>query len=347
MAESLIRTPWCTSYFSRSPRRIAMVSSTFGSPTNTIWKRRSSAASFSMYLRYSFSVVAPIARSSPRASAGFSILEASIAPSAAPAPTSVCSSSMKRTICPCDCSISFSTALRRSSNSPRYFAPANIAPKSSDTTRLFLSCSGTSPETMRCVRPSTMAVLPTTGSPMSTGLFFVRRDSTWIMRRTSSSRQLRQVFGVALQRLILRFRILVGDLLIAAHCGQAAQKVVVRGARFRQDFLGRIALQLGHAEQHVLGGNVVVLEIGRLFEGVFQHLRSGIGKMRLRGAAARHFRQSLDLAHGLGLHRGHMKPHALQKRRNDSLTVFDERGQDVDRLQFRITVLAGEIIRPL
>src|ERR1039458_6105516 len=56
MAESLMRTPWCTSYFSFRPRRIAIVSSTFGSPTNTIWKRRSSAASFSMYLRYSLSV---------------------------------------------------------------------------------------------------------------------------------------------------------------------------------------------------------------------------------------------------------------------------------------------------
>jgi len=53
------------------------------------WKRRSSAGSFSMYFLYSLMVVAPIARNSPRASAGFSILEASMAPSAAPAPTSV------------------------------------------------------------------------------------------------------------------------------------------------------------------------------------------------------------------------------------------------------------------
>ena len=36
------------------------MSSTDGSPTYTCWKRRSSAASFSMYLRYSSSVVAPI-----------------------------------------------------------------------------------------------------------------------------------------------------------------------------------------------------------------------------------------------------------------------------------------------
>ena len=41
---------------------------------------------------------------------------------------------------------------------------------------------------MRCAMPSTMAVLPTPGSPMSTGLFLVRRESTCITRRISSSR---------------------------------------------------------------------------------------------------------------------------------------------------------------
>ena len=41
---------------------------------------------------------------------------------------------------------------------------------------------------MRRASPSTTAVLPTPGSPMSTGLFLVRRDSTWMVRRTSSSR---------------------------------------------------------------------------------------------------------------------------------------------------------------
>ena len=70
------------------------MSSTDGSPTNTGWNRRSSAASFSMYLRYSSSVVAPIRRSSPRASIGLIMLPASTAPSAPPAPTIVCSSSM-------------------------------------------------------------------------------------------------------------------------------------------------------------------------------------------------------------------------------------------------------------
>src|ERR1039457_5800669 len=183
-----MRTPWCTSYRSFSPRRIEMVSSTEGWSTRTGWKRRSRAASFSMYFRYSSSVVAPMQCNSPRASMGFSRLPASIEPSALPAPTTVCSSSMKRTISPADSCTSFSTALRRSSNSPRYLAPAIRAPMSSDTMRLFLSPSGTSPRMTRCASPSTIAVLPTPGSPISTGLFLVRRESTWITRRISSSR---------------------------------------------------------------------------------------------------------------------------------------------------------------
>src|SRR5947208_862734 len=95
-----------------------MVSGTVGSPTNTGWKRRSSAASFSTCLRYSSSVVAPMQCSSPRASAGLSMLPASIEPSALPAPTIVCSSSMNRMMLPCCLARSFSTALRRSSLLP-------------------------------------------------------------------------------------------------------------------------------------------------------------------------------------------------------------------------------------
>ena len=165
-----------------------MVDSTDGSPTITFWKRRSSAASFSTYLRYSSSVVAPTQCSSPRASAGFSMLPASIAPSALPAPTIVCSSSMKTMVRPSSAAMSLSTAFRRSSNSPRYLVPASSAAMSSESTRLFLSVSGTSPLTMRCARPSTIAVLPTPGSPISTGLFLVRRWRIWIVRRISSSR---------------------------------------------------------------------------------------------------------------------------------------------------------------
>ena len=119
---------------------------------------------------------------------GLSMLPASMAPSEAPAPTTVWISSMNVTTWPSDALISSSTALSRSSNSPRYFAPAIIAPRSRLMSCLPRSDSGTSPATMRWARPSTTAVLPTPGSPMSTGLFLVRRESTCTRRRISESR---------------------------------------------------------------------------------------------------------------------------------------------------------------
>ena len=154
------------------------MSSSEGSSTSTFWKRRSKAASFSMYLRYSSRVVAPTQCSSPRAKAGLSILPASIAPSALPAPTMVCSSSINRITRPSSWESSLSTAFKRSSNSPRNLAPANSEPISSESTRFSFKPSGTSPLTMRWANPSTMAVLPTPGSPINTGLFLVRRCST-------------------------------------------------------------------------------------------------------------------------------------------------------------------------
>ena len=165
-----------------------MVSSTVGSLTSTGWKRRSRAASFSMFLRYSSTVVAPTTRSSPRASAGLSMFEASIEPSAAPAPTTVCSSSIK-VICDSECAvISSMTFLRRSSNSPLYLVPATMPGRSRASTRRPERVSGTSSLITLWAMPSTMAVLPTPGSPISTGLFLVRRDSTSIVVCISSAR---------------------------------------------------------------------------------------------------------------------------------------------------------------
>ncbi len=116
------------------------------------------------------------------------MLEASIAPCAAPAPTTVCNSSIIMMMSPLARWISSTTALRRSSNSPRKREPAIIAPRSSWTTRLPERISGTSLLAIFCARPSAIAVLPTPASPMRTGLFFVRRERIWIKRKISLSR---------------------------------------------------------------------------------------------------------------------------------------------------------------
>ena len=165
-----------------------IVSSTLGSSTKTGWNRRAKAGSFSTCLRYSSSVVAPMQRNWPRDKAGFRRLEASIEPSDFPAPTNVCISSIKSTIPPLAASTSDRTALSRSSNSPRNFAPAIKAPISRLISFLSLRLSGTSPLTIRRARPSAIAVLPTPGSPITTGLFLERRESTCTQRRISSSR---------------------------------------------------------------------------------------------------------------------------------------------------------------
>ncbi len=163
-----------------------MASSSVGSSTFTGWNRLSKAASFSIYFRYSTMVVAPIICSSPLAKEGLRILEASIAPSAPPAPIRVCSSSMNRMTFPSSIT-SRMTRLMRSSNSPRYLLPATMPERSRVKSRLPRTVAGTFPSTMRWARPSTTAVLPTPGSPIRQGLFLLRRLRIWISRRISSS----------------------------------------------------------------------------------------------------------------------------------------------------------------
>ena len=94
---------------------------------------------------------------------------------------------MNKIISPSDFFISLSTALSLSSNSPLYFAPATSAPKSSENIFLSLSPCGTSPFTILRASPSAMAVLPTPGSPISTGLFFLFLERIWITFLISSS----------------------------------------------------------------------------------------------------------------------------------------------------------------
>ena len=219
-----------------------MVSSTVGSPTSTGWKRRSSAASFSTCLRYSSSVVAPMQRSSPRASAGFSMFAASTAPSAAPAPTIVCSSSMNRMISPSDSATSRSTAFRRSSNSPRYFAPAISAPMSSAITRLFFSDLG------HVARDDALREALDDRGLADAGLADQHRVVLGAAREhlhhaadllvaadhrveLAAARGLGEVAPVLLERLVLRLGILVGDARAAAHALERLLDRRRRGAR--------------------------------------------------------------------------------------------------------------------
>ena len=123
---------------------------------------------------------------SPRESGGFRMFAASSDPSAAPAPMSVCISSMKRITLPLFKTSSM-TPFIRSSNSPRYFAPATRPAMGREMMRFVCKRRGTAPVTMRMASPSATAVLPTPGSPMRIGLFFVRLERICTTRSISFS----------------------------------------------------------------------------------------------------------------------------------------------------------------
>ena len=99
----------------------------------------------------------------------------------------VCSSSMKSNTSPASCA-SLITRLMRSSNSPLYLEPATMPPISRETSRFPLIESGTLSFMSICASPSTIAVLPTPGSPMRQGLFLVRLESICITLSISAFR---------------------------------------------------------------------------------------------------------------------------------------------------------------
>ena len=95
---------------------------------------------------------------------------------------------MNKIIWPSAFATSLRTVFKRSSNSPRYLAPAIKDPMSREMMVLLAKLLGTSPFAIRCANPSTMAVFPTPGSPIRTGLFLVFRDKIRITSKISSSR---------------------------------------------------------------------------------------------------------------------------------------------------------------
>ena len=204
------------------------MSSTDGSPTKTGWKRRSSAASFSMCLRYSSSVVAPTAaqlaarehrleqvggvhRALGRAGADDRVQLVDEQDDRARGLGDLLEHGLEPVL-------ELAAVLR--AGDQRAHVERDDA--------LVLQRLGHVARDDALGEPSTIAVLPTPGSPISTGLFLVRRERTWITRRISSSRPmtgsslpllggLGEVAAVLLERLVLVLRVLVGHAVRAAH----------------------------------------------------------------------------------------------------------------------------------
>ena len=233
--------------------------------------------------------------------------------------------------------------LSRSSNSPRYLVPATSEPMSSVSRRLPASVSGTSPAMIRWARPSAMAVLPTPGSPMSAGLFLVRRDRIWMTRSISFSRPMT---GSSLPARAASVRSMpswsmVGVLLAClVSCGG------LRRARLVQDLDDLVAhlfevhaqplehargdaLALTHeAQQQVLGADVVVAQSPRLVHRQLDHLLGARGQPDLAddhpiAAADDELDRAADLVQ--------LDAEIVEDLRGDALALTDETEQQVLR----------------
>ena len=199
---------------------------------------------------------------------------------------------------------------------------------SSETMRLPRRLSGTSPSTTRCASPSTTAVLPTPGSPISTGLFFVRRDSTCTTRRISVSRPITGSSSPRRARSVRSTPYFSSALYVdSGSCvvtRRAAPRTLanasssVLGERvLALEQLGDVAAGVGQADEQVLGRDVVVADLGGL---VLRHRHDGHQRARQPGRGdvrARRLRQPVQqrLAPGCGRRRGRRRRRSAAARR--------------------------------
>ena len=204
---------------------------------------------------------------------------------------------------------------------------------------------------MRWARPSTTAVLPTPGSPMSTGLFFVRRERICMIRSISVSRPTTGSSlpsAASLVRLRPNWSSSFEDFLpspdapaapapraltalaAAAGAGEHADDLVADllrvGVEVEEDARGDALVLADEAEQDVLGADVVVAQAQRLAEGELEDLLGARGERDLPG---RHFLAGADDAHDLRAHALHSDVEGLEHASGKPLLLAQQAEQDV------------------
>ena len=128
-----------------------------------------------------------------------------------------------------------------------------------------------------------MAVLPTPGSPISTGLFFVRRAKNLHHAANffiapnhrielSASSQVCQIARVFFQRGVGGFWILRRHALRPAHARQRLQNRFMRSALALQQLSRRIALLSGKRQKKMLRRNVLVFKSVCLIKRPLQNI---------------------------------------------------------------------------
>ncbi len=151
-----------------------------------------------------------------------------------------------------------------------------------------------------------------------------------------------EVAAIFAQRLVLPFRVVAGDALIAAHRGQRLDRAVIVDAVARQELLDLVVAGK-HRQQQMLGRGVLVLHVAgdllRVGQDVGQrtaetHLHCGALCARRRG------QRLVDRA----AHAGDIYTNARQQRGHDAALLVDQRVQQMLRLDCRRPVLLGQAL---
>ena len=116
----------------------------------------------------------------------------------------------------------------------------------------------------------------------------------------------------------------------------------LRGERLRHG----LGFLCGEGEQEVLGGDVLVLEVGGFFEGSVEHLAESLAEAGLLCRPLDLGQPGDETVHpGEKLLYGHA--HLVENREDDALLILKQRGHEVNRQRFRVAVVAGQPDRAL
>ena len=239
-----------------------------------------------------------MARSSPRASAGLSMLLASMAPSAAPAPTSVCSSSMKRMIWPFDFFDLLQDGLEAVFELAAELRAGDHGAEIERDDALVLEDLGHVAADDAAGEAFDDGGFADAGLADQHGVVFGAarehlHDAADLLVAAdhgvelAAAGQLGEVAGVFFQRLVLALGVLVGDALASRARRRAPLRMAswLRPARPGAAAAGSLFWSAS-GEQQVLGRDEIVLEVFGLFEGLIEHLIEGVRSARLRGGSA-------------------------------------------------------------
>ncbi len=155
-----------------------------------------------------------------------------------------------------------------------------------------------------------------------------------------------QIDGIALQRLILRFRILIRHTLRAAYGHQRFQNGVVIRAQLVQQAPGGFVFLIGEREQQVLGRHVLVLEILRFFERAFENLIQGRRNVH-SGLLPRDLGDRRQLAFRFADQRVRLDAALLEDRPHDALALTRQRDKEMQWMHCLMSVLTGDFLRLL